>query len=303
MGVFDQAARFASQADPNAVVGRVLAATKTPLRFREWADTRTLPLPGSRDRTADLVAILEDAAAVENPWLLVLELQGRHDPDKLDVTLEEIARLRLHGRHGPDRKGKYRVLTALIYLQGRCPEPSLDMTLPEGFGTRHTALVWNVEEDNADAVLSSIEAGLATWGMLFWVPLMAGGDKEAVIAGWKDRALAIEDRRRRGDLGKIALVFAELAGRYFAWTTALEDFDMTESKVVNSWIEEAVNQKEIETSRQYLIRLLQQRFPNQIPQEAIETINAQPSLDMLHDWFDAAVAAFSAEQFLAVLRR
>jgi hypothetical protein len=302
MGVFDQAARFASQADPRAVVGRVLAATKAPLLFREWADTRTLPRPGGTDRTADLVAILDDATAPENPWLLVLEFQARHDPDKLDVTLEEIARLRLHGRHGQDRRGKYRVLTGLIYLQGRFPESTLDMTLPEGFGTRHTPLVWNVEGDSADAVLASIEAGEATWGMLFWVPLMAGGDSEAVIARWKERALAVEDRRRRGDLGQIALVFAELVGRYAAWERGLEGYDMTESKVVNRWIEEAVEQKGLDEARRFLIRLLERRFPGQVAPEVVSTINAQPSLSMLEDWFDQASLAASLADFLRVLR-
>lgn len=236
MGVFDQAARFAAQADPEGVVRRVLAATKTPLRFTEWADTRTLPRPGGSERTADLVAVLADAVAAGSPWLLLLEFQTRHDPDKLDVTLEEVARLRLHGRHGQDRQGKYRVLTGLVYLQGRCPESALDMRLPEGFGTQHTALVWNIEEDIADAMLNSLDAGQTSWGVLFWVPLMAGGADEAVIVRWKERVLAIKDRRRRGDLGQIALVFAELAGRYAAWERGLEGFDMTESNVVNRWV-------------------------------------------------------------------
>jgi hypothetical protein len=302
MGVFDQAARFAAQADPAAVMRRVLAATKAPLRFKEWADTRTLPRPGGTERTADLVAILEDAAAVENPWLLVLEFQARHDPDKLDVTLEEVARLRLHGRHGPERRSKYRVLTGLIYLQGQCPEATLDMALPEGFGTRHTALVWNVEQDNADAVLAAAESGAAAWGLLFWVPLMAGGDTDAVIARWKERAGAVEDRRRRGDLGQIALVFAELVGRYAAWERGLEGFDMTESKVVNEWIEEALSKDRIERARQYLIRLLQERFPNQVAAEVIETINSQPSLSMLEDWLDQVVRAASFADFVRVLR-
>jgi hypothetical protein len=302
MGVFDQAARFAARSDPEAVSRRLLAATKAPLQFQEWADTRTLPRPGGTDRTADLVAILADADAPERPWLIVLEFQTRHDPDKLDVTLEEVARLRLHGRHGQDRQGKYRVLAGLVYLRGRCPEAALDMTLPEGFGTRHTALVWNVEEDNADATLTAVEAGQATWGMLFWVPLMAGGSDQAVLARWKERALAVEDRRRRGDLAKIALVFAELAGRYAAWKDSLEDFDMTESQVVNSWIEEAVNQKGLQDARRFLLRLLQQRFPDQVAPEVAETINAQPSLAMLEDWFDKASQVASMADFLQVLR-
>jgi hypothetical protein len=303
MGVFDQAARFASQADPEVVVGRVLAATKAPLRFTEWADKRTLPQPGGSDRTADLVAILADAAAVEQPWLLVLEFQAQHDPDKLDVTLEEIGRLRLHGRHGQDRRGKFRVLTGLIYLQGRCPDSVLDMTLPEGFGTRHTALVWNVAEESAEAVLAAVETGLASWGVLFWVPLMAGGGDPAVIARWKERALTVEDRRRRGDLGSIALVFAKLAGRYAAWENALEGFDMTESKVVNRWIEEAANRARLEEARGQLIRILQRRFPALLTDDVLGSINAQPSLDLLHDWTDASLAASFPEEFLGVLRR
>jgi hypothetical protein len=302
MGVFDQAARFAAQADPQAVVRRVLAATRALLRFAEWADTRTLSRPGGTERTADLVAVLADAAA-GNPWLLMLEFQARHDPDKIDVTLEEVARLRLHGRHGQDRQGKYRVLTGLVYLQGRCPEPSLDMRLPEGFGTQHTALVWNVEEDVAEAVLNVFDAGQTTWGVLFWVPLMAGGADEAVIARWKERVLAIEDRRRRGDLGQIALVFAELAGRYAAWERGLEGFDMTESNVVNRWVKEAREQARMEKAREYLVGLLRQRFPAIVNPEVLRAVNEQPSLEVLDEWYHKALTAFSSDEFVAVLRR
>jgi hypothetical protein len=301
MGVFDQAARFATQADPTAVLERVLAATKTSLRFAEWADTRTLPRPGGGERTADLVAVVAEEAA-GSPWLLVLEFQARHDPDKLDVTLEEVARLRLHGRHGSDRRSKYRVLAGLVYLQGRCPEAVLDMTLPEGFGTRHSALVWNVEEDSAEGVLSSLEAGRTPWGALFWVPLMAGAGDGAVIARWKERVLVIEDRRRRGDLATIALVFAELVGRYAAWKQGLEGFDMTESQVVNAWIEEAVRERDLANTRRLLIRLLNHRFPGQVLPEVVETINSQPSLSLLEDWFDHASRAATFEAFLRVLR-
>jgi hypothetical protein len=302
MGVFDQAARFAAQADPEAVVRRVLAATKTPLRFTEWADTRTLPRPGGTERTADLVAVLADAAVAGSPWLLVLEFQARHDPDKLDVILEEVARLRLHGRHGQDRQGKYRVLTGLVYLQGRCPESVLDMRLPEGFGTQHTALLWNVEGDVAEAMLNTLEAGEMSWGVLFWVPLMAGGADEAVIARWKEKVLAIEDRRRCGDLGQVALVFAELAGRYGAWERGLEGFDMTDSQVVNRWVRGAVEQNSLDEARGFLIRLLEGRFPGQIMQDVMDTINAQPSRSMLVDWFDQANRAANLADFLRVLR-
>lgn len=190
----------------------------------------------------------------------------------------------------------------LVYLQGRCPEPALDMTLPEGFGTRHRPLIWNVEEDGADATLMAVASGQASWGMLFWVPLMARGEDAALLARWKDLASAVEDRRRRGDLGKIALVFAELAGRFVAWEKALEGFDMTESKVVNSWIEDAVRERDLDNARRFLLRLLNKRFPCQVPPDVVEAINAQPSLPMLEDWFDSASQIGSMAEFIRLLR-
>jgi hypothetical protein len=224
MGAFDQAARFAAQADPQAVVRRVLVPTGAALPFREWLDTRTIPLPGGPDRTADLVAALDDPTG--HSVLVVFEFQSQHDPDKLDVTLEEAGILRGHARHGADRKGKYKVLTALVYLTGRCPDDVLDMTLPGGFGTRHAPLVWNVGEYNAPNTLEAVAGGQQSWGMLFWVPLMDGGQDTAVIARWREVvAQAVTDRRVRGNLAGIALVFAELVGRRVEWNRGLEAFE------------------------------------------------------------------------------
>ena len=177
MGAFDQAARFATQADPEAVVRRVLAPTGVPLRFRDWLDTWTVPLPGGPDLIADQVAGLEDPAEGRRPSLLILEFQAQHDPDKLDVTLEEAGTPRGHARHGEGRKGKYRVLTALVYLQGRCPDEPLHMTLPGGFGTRHAPLVWDVGEDSAAATLEAVAGlpglvGLSSSGCRSW-PVVA----------------------------------------------------------------------------------------------------------------------------------
>ncbi len=303
MGAFDQAARYATQAEPEAVVRRLLRGPGARLPFREWADTRTTPLPRERERTADLVAVLADESVPERPWALVLEFQSEHDPDKLDVTLQVVARLRTGLRHGEDRRGRYRVLASLVYLRGRCPEEVLDMTLAGGFGTRHAPLVWNVEADRADVALAALAAGETTWGVLFWVPLMGGGGEEAVIGRWKERAAALPDRRLRGDLAQIALVFAELAGHTAAWEKELEGWDMTESQVVNRWIAKAEEQRDLINAREYVLRALRLRFPDAVPPEVVETINAQPSAQLLREWFDAAMTAATLEDFLAVLRR
>ena len=50
----------------------------------------------------------------------------------------------------------------------------------------------------------------------------------------------VSDRRMRDDLAGIALVFAELSGRFLAWERVLEGWEMTESIVVTRWIEWAI---------------------------------------------------------------
>ncbi|MCI0703251.1 MAG: hypothetical protein L0241_19405, partial [Planctomycetia bacterium] len=72
MGVFDQSARYAAKADPGVVPARLLAGSGLSLIFREWLDTRALPLPGGADRTADVIAALDDPNLPESPWLFVL---------------------------------------------------------------------------------------------------------------------------------------------------------------------------------------------------------------------------------------
>jgi hypothetical protein len=303
MGVVDQAARYAAQADPEVVVGRVLRGVGASLRFRGWVDTRTTPRPGERDRTADRVAELVGEPGPDRPWLLVFEFQAQHDPDKLDVTLAEAGQLRLEARHGEGRRGKYNVLVALVYLRGACPEPLLDMTLPGGWGTRHAPLVWNVADDEAAEALAALEAGRTTWGTLFWVPLMRGSDQPAVLARWREQAARVENARVRADLVRSALVFAELAGRLAAWSDGLKEWDMIESQLVWEWTADARRETELATRREMLLTTLTERFPEPLPQEVADLIARQDSTELLRDWFRAALRASSLEEFLAVLRR
>jgi hypothetical protein len=133
--------------------------------------------------------------------------------------------------------------------------------------------------------------------MLFRVPLMTGGGEPAAIARWRGLVEALSPQQR-SDLGQIALVFAELAGCYLAWEKGLEDLEMTESQVVNRWIERA----QLQSAREYLPRALENRFPGQVPAEVTETINQQPSEAMLKRWFGQAMTAVTLADFIAVLR-
>jgi hypothetical protein len=192
----------------------------------------------------------------------------------------------------------------LVYLRGRCPEPVLDMTVEGGLGIRHAPVVWNVGDDVAVDALADFEAGGSTPGILFWVPLMQGGGDPAVIARWRDLVGRLPEPRVRADLLGVALVFTELAGCGQVWLREMEGWQMmTESPIVNSWIEKAVNETRLGTTREELLRLLHCRFPGAVPPEAAETINAQPSRDLLHEWFDTAARAETIEEFVAALRR
>jgi hypothetical protein len=176
------------------------------------------------------------------------------------------------------------------------------MTLPGGFGTRHAPLIWNVGADDAPATLEAV-AGGEPWGMLFWVPLMNAGQDGAVIARWKEVVAQVTpDRRMRGNLAGIALVFAELAGRRMEWGRGLEGFEMTESQVVNEWISRGKAEGKLEERRENLLRLLSKRFPGAASEAVIRLVNEQESLELLSHWFDAAVEAETFPQFLDVLK-
>lgn len=300
MGVFDQAARYAARADAAAVTRRVLQESGVSLTFREWLDTRALPKPGGRDRTADLVAAMDDPAAPAAPWLVVLEFQAQPDEDKLDVTLEEVANLRGHVRHGAERAGKYKVIAGLIYLTGQCPESVTDMTTPNGKGTRHEALVWNLASDDAAQALDRVTSGELSWGMLFWVPLMAGGGDGTVIERWGEIVIAmVNDLVRRGQLVETALIFAELTRRVPEWRKVMETIKFTESEVVNEWMTRGA----LKERRRHLIKVIDVRFPGNLSPEFRQMINEQESPGLLDEWVQASLEATTFEQILAVLKR
>src|SRR3954447_13544597 len=67
--VFDQAARYSVQFDPLGFLRWVMPGRAPPWRFRGWLDTRSLPFPGTPDRTCDTVADLaEDDDEAGRRW-------------------------------------------------------------------------------------------------------------------------------------------------------------------------------------------------------------------------------------------
>jgi hypothetical protein len=128
---------------------------------------------------------------------------------------------------------------------------------------------------------------------------MTGGEKESTIQRWKDLVVEkVSDPWMRGNLAGIALIFAELAGCFLAWESALEGWQMTESQVVNRWIARG----ELSRARTDLLETLRVRFPESVTEEVVQMVQQQQSLPLLDTWFQAALRVTSFEQFLQTLR-
>jgi len=86
-------------------------------------------------------------------------------------------------------------------------------------------------------------------------------------------------------------------------TIRFTDVDACESQVVREWIEEARREARLDTVRTFLQRCLKRKFGDSVPHEITNLINQQNSVEMLTDWFDAALHAQTFQDFIAVLRQ
>jgi hypothetical protein len=299
MGAYDKASRRATQEEPLAVCARLGELAKLRWRFADWTQTQTAPKVEGRDQTADRLAILEDLDAPGRLWLGVMEFQSQHEADKLDDLFAESAQFRRTLRHGEQRDRKYAVMPVLVYLVGKCPKEgaALDMRSPGGHGLLHAPVVWEVGEDSAVEALDAYEQGKTTWGILFWVPLMRGADDATLAERWRDLVLKLP-AANQAMLPPIAFVFAGLAGRGQVWRRVLEEWNMTESPIVNEWME----QSRLLEAREMLLLFLRSRFPNAVPEDVIELIKSQPSHAILRDWGKQA-GTLSIDQFRDYVRR
>jgi len=77
---------------------------------------------------------------------------------------------------------------------------------------------------------------------------------------------------------------------------------MTDSEVVNGWMEETRERTELKASRRFLLRLLHRRFSQTPPAEFVQMIETQESQEVLDDWFDSASTVPSMNEFIRVLK-
>ena len=103
---------------------------------------------------------------------------------------------------------------------------------------------------------------------------MKGAEEATVVTRWLELVQKLTVPKSGAvEMRGIAAVFAGLARGGQVWRRILEGWNMTESAIVNEWMEAT----KLQTLRDDLLVLLGERFPEAVPNEVVKTINEQPS--------------------------
>jgi hypothetical protein len=291
---FDQASRYAArQLDEAGFINWLFLASLRQWRWKGWLETESIPFPGEPERRCDTVAVFERIAGGAPPVAAVIEFQTRPQGDMLERVAEYALRVRREKPYQRDPLVRYDVIGVVLNLTGPPQAQEWSMAPPDfgGAGLHVKVRVLTLREVDAGAVLAAVAAGQVSWAMLAWVPLMRGGGDPAVIGEWRRLAGQVANPRRRGDLGGLAEVFAELAGCLEVWRTGLEGWDVEVSQVVLEWQEKARLAGRAEASRENLLQLVQAKFPGESLADIEAAVAAQKDLAVLGRWFKAALAA------------
>lgn len=311
MSTYDRGARYACRVQPGVVARRLWRDVREPFALADLHESKTNPLPGQRERIADMVSRMDNLQVPPGPpALTVLEFQSKHDKDKLSTTLVSVAHLCADARHDRGGDGRYLVFAGLVYLTGKPPETAIRMTLNrksgggEIAGTNHRVLSWALEDDDAAEALAEAEADFErSWGLLFWVACMRGGAMPENRAKWLELVRRVPSRRHQGDLGVVTRGFAELTETLREWDQTLKEVEMGESQVFREMTAEARLDERVRTRRDDVLRLARMKFKRKLKDEDVQMISTQDSPEVLSAWLDALVMTDNYADFRKVLRQ
>lgn len=310
MSTYDRGARYACRVQPGVVARRLWRDVREPFAFADLHESKTNPLPGQRERIADMVLRMDNLQTPALPALAVLKFQSKHDDDKLRSTPVSVAHLHADARHDRGGDGCYLVFAGLIYLSGKPPRTTIHMTLTSKAGgemiagTNHQVLSWPHEDDGAAEALAEVEADLVqNWGLLFWVACMRGGATAENRAKWLELVRRVPSRRHQGDLGVITRSFAELTQSLREWEETLKEVNVAESQVFREMTAEADARAVVRTSREHLLRLARMKFKKKLKEEDVQMITTQDSPEVLSAWLDALFMNDNYTDFRKILRQ
>jgi hypothetical protein len=287
--VYDQASRYFAKLEPAVLLPWLMGVAPADLIFRGWIDTRLIPFPGEADRYCDTVAHLENVQEGQVPWAVILEFQIVPDALMFGRSLGYGIQIWLELKPSEERGDRFQFGVVLVNLTGR-GNTSREMR----WGAAGMELVFRAREINlceqeAQGMLDGIAAATVPGVVLALIPLMRGGDNPVIIQQWLSLASAESDARRRGDLGALAVIFAEAVGYADVWKQALKGWNVVQSPQVLEWQAEARAEGKAEGKVEAILRLLQLRF-GALPPDLVAAIRATTDLTTLNQWFDLAVS-------------
>jgi hypothetical protein len=285
----------------------LLGARADEIAFVGWLDTRGVPWPGQPDRTCDTVASVEDRAASDFPWAVLLEVQVVPDPEMFGRVLQYLGGLWVDVRPSPHRGDRFAVGAVVINLTGKGRTGRALRLGQTAVLTTLGVVEWDLEELDAGKVMTEVEAGRAPRLLLAWLPLMQKGGDPAIIRRWLGLARQEADKKKREAL-VLAGVFAEKAGCAVAWREALKGWEVMESQIVKEWTAQARAEGEtkgkLEGKREgelgglakALLQMLERRF-KKVPADLRSVIEGVKDGDRLTAWIDLAFEARSLRKF------
>jgi hypothetical protein len=285
---FDKASRFAAKIDPATFLVWATGLPAEQLVFHEWLDTRAAALPGSADRTSDTIARVTNPAAVEAPWAIAVEFQIEPDPLMFGRLMVYLGHLWQVMKPDEERGSRYNIAAIVVNLTGN-GAASRDMRWADAKLAMQLEVVErNLARENADDLLTGIESGRWSRGVLPWLPLMTGGDDPGIIARWKKIADAEPDFRQKAAYATLAMTFASAVDREAVWKKSLEDWNVIESSVVNEW--------KADQAAIMVIAVLEAKFGT-VPPELDARIRAPRHLSILQTWVTQAATAATLDDF------
>jgi hypothetical protein len=222
-------------------------------------------------------------------------------PERL---MSEIAML---GEMGPadGSAHRYRIFALVINLTGKgrsCRDDQFKQ-----FRTLIQPEEVNLEELDAHAVLSGIEAAEIPPTALALIPLMHNGQTQEIIDRWFTVAEKVKAMHLR-DLGGYAVVFAELTNSRQLWLQAMKEIDVEHSQILKD--SEARGESrgilkgeasgilkgEAKGKRESLLSVLKTRYRS-IPAELEKAIIACQDLALLDRWLLDALSCATLAKF------
>jgi hypothetical protein len=265
----------------------------------DWDDPRRQVVPGEPDRTNDLVSHARDEEKPAVPMWLIIELEDEAEGRNLWRAARYEATLGAEVNPSCDPEGAA-VLCLLVNLSGTQRHRSYECPVGSpGHGLRIGPWVVDVAAQDALATLERIERGEMGLTILPFCALMLGGGEPGFIERWKKAVELEADLDRRQMYRDSALILSELTKRQVNWLKGTEGWMARESTLINSWLNQGEERGEIRTKRAALLRLIQRRLQDPVPEALNLAIEGTNDVTTLDRWFDAAIDAAT----VAALRR